>query len=163
MFYNLLNYRYLLPLRKSLNSFFSSFLFLPQGEVSLSAPKFYSIHSGSACPQSFPTIRDAGFEPGTTASVVCSATNEPLHLRTLNGRLLAYEELDEVEVAAGGGRMQRGPLLTVRGIHIRTKLHQHLASLIIIIMFLFFFYFIYKMYFSLGNFMRNFKKCYRNW
>ena len=34
-------------------SFFSIF-FLPQGEVSLSAPRFYSMHSDSACPQSFP-------------------------------------------------------------------------------------------------------------
>ena len=28
------------------------FFFLPQGEVSLSASRFYSIHSDSACPQS---------------------------------------------------------------------------------------------------------------
>ena len=52
--------------------FFSSSFFWPQGEVSLSTPRFYGIHSDSAYPQSFSTVRDAGFEPGTTASVVWS-------------------------------------------------------------------------------------------
>ena len=50
--------------------FFFSIFFSPQGEVSLSALRFYSIQSDSACPQNFSTGRDAGFEPWTTASVV---------------------------------------------------------------------------------------------
>ena len=49
---------------------FSPLLFWPQGEVYLSTPRCYSIHSVSAFPQSFSTVREAGFEPGTTASVV---------------------------------------------------------------------------------------------
>ena len=31
------------------------------------------VHSDSACRQSFSTLRDAGFDPGTSASVVWSA------------------------------------------------------------------------------------------
>ena len=34
----------------------------------------------SASPQEFFNVRDAGLEPGTTASVVWSAANEPTHL-----------------------------------------------------------------------------------
>ena len=52
-------------------------VFCPHGKVYLSAPRFYSIHSASPCSQSLPTVRDAGFEPGTTVSLVCSATYEP--------------------------------------------------------------------------------------
>ena len=44
-------------------SFFSIF-FLPQGEVSLSAPRFYSMHSDSACPQSFPLWEMPDSNPG---------------------------------------------------------------------------------------------------
>ena len=55
---------------------FLSFFFWPQREVSLSTPRFYSMHSDSACPQSFFTMRDAGFEPGTTASLVWSIIND---------------------------------------------------------------------------------------
>lgn len=40
--------------------------------------------------------------------------------------VLTYEELDQVEVTAGCCRVERGPLLTVRGIHVRAKLNQHL-------------------------------------
>ena len=54
--------------------------FWSQWEVFLSVPRFSSIHNNSACPQSFSTVRDAGFEPGTIASVVWSASNEPPHL-----------------------------------------------------------------------------------
>ena len=67
--------------QKGMSALLCSFLLvLLQGEVSLSAPKFYSIHSDSACPHKFFTGIDAEFEPGTTASVVWSATNEPPHL-----------------------------------------------------------------------------------
>ena len=53
--------------------------FWPQVEFSLSAPRLNSIHSDFACLQSIFTVRDAGFEPGNTASVVWSVTNEPPH------------------------------------------------------------------------------------
>ena len=59
---------------------FPPLFFWPQGEATLSTPRFYNIHSDTACPQSFSTVRDAGFEPRTTASVVWSATNDPPHL-----------------------------------------------------------------------------------
>ena len=39
-----------------------------------------------------------------------------------------YEELDEVKVTAGGGRVERGPLLAVCRVHVRTKLNQHLRD-----------------------------------
>ena len=37
-------------------------------EVSPLYLQIYSIHSDSACLPSFPSVRDAGFEPGTTVS-----------------------------------------------------------------------------------------------
>ena len=39
-----------------------------------------------------------------------------------------YEELDEVQVTAGGGCVERGPLLAVCRVHVRTKLNQHLRE-----------------------------------
>ena len=71
-------YQYLSCL--DLHSFFIFFFGLRGRSPSL--PRyFYSIQSDSACPQNFFTVRDARFEPGTTASEVRSATNEPPHLQ----------------------------------------------------------------------------------
>ena len=43
-------------------------------------------------------------------------------------RISTYEKFDEVKVAAGGGRMQWRPVLAIRGIHIRSELHQNLCT-----------------------------------
>ena len=72
------------PFKPTMSQSLSLNFCLPQVEVALFAPRFYSINSDSACPQSFPTVRDVGFEPGTTATVVWSTTNEQHHLRYLN-------------------------------------------------------------------------------
>ena len=57
--------------------FICFYLFWPHGEVSLSASRFYSIHSDSACPQSFP-LRE--MPDSNRDHIVWSATNEPPHL-----------------------------------------------------------------------------------
>jgi len=43
------------------------------------------------------------------------------------------EDADELEVAAGGGRMQGRPLITVLGIHIRPVLQQELQHLDVVV------------------------------
>ena len=43
------------------------------------------------------------------------------------------EKLDEVEVAAGGGRVERSPLLRVRRVHVRAELHEHLHHLLAVV------------------------------
>ena len=45
--------------------FICFYLFWPHGEVSLSASRFYSIHSDSACPQSFPLREMPDSNPGS--------------------------------------------------------------------------------------------------
>ena len=58
------------------------FFFWPQREVALSAPRIYSIHRDQQghCLSSEFSLRDDGFEPGVTASVIWSTANEPTHL-----------------------------------------------------------------------------------
>ena len=60
------------------DNFFLSF-FWPQGEVFF--PLCPEILQWLCLPSEFSTLRDAGFEPGTTDSAVWSAANEPPHLQ----------------------------------------------------------------------------------
>ena len=62
-----------------LNLFFI-YLFLASGGGLPLCPEILQYTQWLCLSSEFSTVGDAGFEPGTTASVVWSATNEPPHL-----------------------------------------------------------------------------------
>ena len=63
-------------------SFFSFFFLAPGGGLPL-CPEILQYTQWLCLSSEFSTVRDAGFEPGTTASAVWSATNEPPHLHLM--------------------------------------------------------------------------------
>ena len=61
--------------------FFFFYLFFASGGGLSLCPEILQYAQWLCLSSEFSTVRDAGFEPGTTASVVWSATNEPPHLQ----------------------------------------------------------------------------------